>query len=637
VALAALATSHCLCGRQCVGGAAVCQPLLTATGNAGDNAVVDIARTLLEFARTDGGFENVRKLEDARLAAIVAPFVRGRAHCVSAGRWFSVSPPPASRWSCAEDDGAQIMCIVNDRVLPAVTRLRQHLSGSAQADTDPTALPETARGLAGYQRYLAEQLLRDVESTLRKHDARRRIVREVALLPGIYDPDFESRLDADTSLLGFDNCVFDLVSGVPREARASDHLSRSTRLQFPLGVDAATIEQRPTVQRILWRLRAAMPRDDEFQYLLHVLASCFVGERSDLLHIWLGGGANMKTQTVRLIKAMLGSDYFVEIEPEMLTRARPSTAAAAPDILMLAHKRCVCMSEICAREQLRTALLKRLTGDETLVARDLYSRHMIAVQPIATWLLLSNHDVDIAHSLDERHAIARRVRRLHFRVRFVNRIANPDVNNDENEDYGNNDDVKMQSATMQCSDDDNACADGSTPNEHDNVATRQAVPKAVLDREFAAGAADFAAYLLLVILPKYRQLQRTTGTGLPAVATINADTRAYLEQFDCVLEWFRAMRESGALCRVDTTPPVAHSTSPADLWRAFREWNAASNNENRKDARGAAPRRQAFQQRIDELLGETAVSCGARRYRYLHWQFAAPNAARNEAPNACAI
>jgi phage/plasmid-associated DNA primase len=120
----------------------------------------------------------------------------------------------------------------------------------------------------------------------------------------------------------------------------------------------------------------------------------------------------MKTQCVRLIKAMLGADYFAEIEPELLTRARPSTACAAPDILMLAHKRCVCLSEICAREQLRTALMKRLTGDETLVARDLYSRRMVAVQPVATWLLLSNHDVDIAHTLDERHAIARRVRRL---------------------------------------------------------------------------------------------------------------------------------------------------------------------------------------------------------------------------------
>jgi hypothetical protein len=91
-----------------------------------------------------------------------------------------------------------------------------------------------ASGLAAYHRTLAEQLLRDIESTLRKHDARRRIVREVALLAGIYDPEFEARLDANTSLLGFENCVFDLVIGAPREARATDYLSRSTRLHFPL-------------------------------------------------------------------------------------------------------------------------------------------------------------------------------------------------------------------------------------------------------------------------------------------------------------------------------------------------------------------------------------------------------------------
>jgi hypothetical protein len=50
-----------------------------------------------------------------------------------------------------------------------------------------------------------------------------------------------------------------------------------------------------------------------------------------------------------------------------------------------------------------------------------------------------------------------------------------------------------------------------------------------------------------------------------------------LEQFDTVLEWFRAVVESGALRRVAETPPVAASTSPVDLWREFRTWLAAKN------------------------------------------------------------
>jgi hypothetical protein len=260
VALASLANTHCLCGRKSAHGTAVCCQLLRdareegAVGLGGgavagtddngshSNMVACVAQTLIEFARTDGGLDNVRKLEDARLATLVAPFVRGRAHCVAPGRWYCVSPPPHSRWSSADDDGAQIMCLFNDRVLPAVTRLRQHVCGAnanmlsgissksaADAEaytTAETTLPTTtatttaalncglvASGLAAYHRTLAEQLLRDIESTLRKHDARRRIVREVALLAGIYDPEFEQRLDANTSLLGFENCVFDLRRG----------------------------------------------------------------------------------------------------------------------------------------------------------------------------------------------------------------------------------------------------------------------------------------------------------------------------------------------------------------------------------------------------------------------------------------
>jgi hypothetical protein len=735
VALATLANTHCLCGRKSAHGTAVCRQLLRDARGEGASAddessssqqdsdmVACVAQTLIEFARMDGGLDNVRKLEDARLATLVAPFVRGRAHCVAPGRWYCVSPPPLSRWSSADDDGAQIMCLFNDRVLPAVTRLRQHVCGASvsvlsgttpcddaadtramatervASETKSTTTTTTAltsgvaangvavNGLAAYHRTLAEQLLRDIESTLRKHDARRRIVREVALLAGIYDPEFEQRLDANTSLLGFENCVFDLATGGPREARATDYLSRSTRLHFPLVASVTTIAERPTVQRILWRLRAAMPRADEFQYLLHVLAACFVGERSDLLHVWLGGGANMKTQCVRLIKAMLGSDYFAEIEPELLTRARPSTAAAAPDILMLAHKRCVCLSEICAREQLRTALMKRLTGDETLVARDLYSRRMVAVQPIAVWLLLSNHDVDIAHTLDERYAIARRVRRLHFRVRFVSGGANRQRDDREhNATDGVSGGAKV-GATDGVGDgvrdvDGDGAIDGTTQGATDGASrkcavssaskctaasavstsaalvddgccerlVRRAVPKALLDREFADGAADFAAYLLLVVLPQYRELQRRTGCGLPSVATVDAGTRAYLEQFDSVLEWFRAVVDSGVLRRVAETPPVSASTSPVDLWREFRTWLAVKNsglsgddddrgvgsgsngrNSGRGDAEGESgfrpcPRRQAFQQRVDELLGEVAVSCGARRYRYLHWQYCKVN------------
>jgi hypothetical protein len=753
VALATLANTHCLCGRKSAHGTAVCRQLLRDARGAGadedckdessssqqdSDMVACVAQTLIEFARMDGGLDNVRKLEDARLATLVAPFVRGRAHCVAPGRWYCVSPPPHSRWSSADDDGAQIMCLFNDRVLPAVTRLRQHvcgasvsvLSGTTPCDdvagtramatetvasettsTTSTALTSglaanglaanglaanglavnglavnglavnglaanglAANGLAAYHRTLAEQLLRDIESTLRKHDARRRIVREVALLAGIYDPEFEQRLDANTSLLGFENCVFDLATGGPREARATDYLSRSTRLHFPVDASITTIAERPTVQRILWRLRAAMPRADEFQYLLHVLAACFVGERSDLLHVWLGGGANMKTQCVRLIKAMLGSDYFAEIEPELLTRARPSTACAAPDILMLAHKRCVCLSEICAREQLRTALMKRLTGDETLVARDLYSRRMVAVQPIAVWLLLSNHDVDIAHTLDERHAIARRVRRLHFRVRFVNQQPHEGeqkvidgVSGDANVGAIDGDgDGAIDGTTQGATDGASrkcAVSSASKCTAASAVSTsaalvddgccerlvRRAVPKALLDREFADGAADFAAYLLLVVLPQYRELQRRTGCGLPSVATVDAGTRAYLEQFDSVLEWFRAVVDSGMLRRVAETPPVSASTSPVDLWREFRTWLAAKNSgvsgddddrgvgsgsNGRNSGRGGTegesgfrpcPRRQAFQQRVDELLGEVAVSCGARRYRYLHWQYCKDN------------
>jgi hypothetical protein len=531
-----------------------------------------IAAILSGFAVSDGGMHLVRTLEDSRLAGLARPLVSGLiCSSLSPPRWYRLD---GFRW-VADDGLAFLYRWLNERVLGVLMAVRRHVCDYGVSECNDSFLT--------LHRQRSESLLRAVEVAFRRHDSRRRVISELGVLSGVFVKDFEELLDANPDLVGFNNCVFDLQSGCARAGRPEDYMSMTCGYDFPLSATPESAASSTGACVILSRLTNALPSPDSLSYLLHLLAQTFTCDGSNVVNLQIGDGANSKSAVFSiLLKHLLGA-YYLQAEPELLCRARPSTAAAAPDVLALQKKRAVVFSEGSRKEGFITSFLKRMTGGETLAARNLFESKITAVKIVATLIYLTNVPVSLPHTVSDRDALSRRFRVLEWPVRFFSSSEDP-----------------------------NFCSD--------NPLHVVGLPLSILTLEFANHAGDFAAYLLLCILPAYQR------HGLPVPAAVAIATTQYLAGEDAVLAFLGEMQEVGRLKRVAGTVAsernehvLAHQTA---LWDAFKPWFAARVQAG-EACMSSRPRRVEFMRRLSQpdCLGEMPVSAASRRQDFPSWEF----------------
>lgn len=98
---------------------------------------------------------------------------------------------------------------------------------------------------------------------------------------------------------------------------------------------------------------------------------CITGEVIEHAMVFhIGTGRNGKTALMDTLQRVLGSGYFDTGADGLLTG--PAHGGATPEVLKLLGKRMVTLSETKKDQEFNEALLKRLTGSDRLVARNLY-------------------------------------------------------------------------------------------------------------------------------------------------------------------------------------------------------------------------------------------------------------------------
>jgi putative DNA primase/helicase len=115
---------------------------------------------------------------------------------------------------------------------------------------------------------------------------------------------------------------------------------------------------------------------------------------------------------LRVIEDLWG-DYACATPPETLL-VRRGAGGARPDLAKLRGARLVVASEPSDNSVLEEALVKRLTGQDKIVCRDLYSS-LIEYVPTFKFVLATNSK-PIVHGTD--HAIWRRIHLIPFNVTF---------------------------------------------------------------------------------------------------------------------------------------------------------------------------------------------------------------------------
>ena len=114
------------------------------------------------------------------------------------------------------------------------------------------------------------------------------VMKECVVL--FYVEHFESRLDSDVNLLGFENGVYDLEQLEFREGRPDDYVSFSTGINY-----VPYVEDHPTMRDIAHFWECVHPNREIREYVLTSLAACLSGAiREERFHIWTGSGCHAK-------------------------------------------------------------------------------------------------------------------------------------------------------------------------------------------------------------------------------------------------------------------------------------------------------------------------------------------------------
>lgn len=107
-------------------------------------------------------------------------------------------------------------------------------------------------------------------------------------------------------------------------------------------------------------------------YFLRLLASCLEGaNREQCYYTWEGVGGNGKSKITELMRLTFG-DYQTSLQATTLTRKRPESGAANPDIIAIKNKRFVYLQEPDDKEPLNTSRMKQFSGEDMIEARGLY-------------------------------------------------------------------------------------------------------------------------------------------------------------------------------------------------------------------------------------------------------------------------
>jgi putative DNA primase/helicase len=211
-------------------------------------------------------------------------------------------------------------------------------------------------------------------------------------------------LDKDPWLLNVENGTIDLRSGELREHSRADLITKLAPVEYDPDAEAPTWEA---------FLREVLPSEDLRGFLRRAIGYTLTGDTSERAIFLLHGtrGKNGKSTFLEAIRDILG-DHAMKTSSETLL-AKP--AGGIPnDIARLKGARFVAASETEANRRLAEAMVKEITGRDTISARFLYGEHFDFRPEFKVWLA-TNHKPEVKGTDP---AIWDRIRLVPFEVRI---------------------------------------------------------------------------------------------------------------------------------------------------------------------------------------------------------------------------
>jgi P4 family phage/plasmid primase-like protien len=316
------------------------------------------------------------------------------------------------------NQGIELRGKISNELVEKITKAKDRIK--AQCRGDDGELSEY--GQKRIKEFLA------VEKSLYTAGFKDNVLKECAGL--FYEEDFMTRLNLNPYLLVCANGVLNLratrkgADGKDehfvefRPGRPEDMMSFIAGREFGISEAINYIPYDPddVVQaEIEDFMTKIFPRADLRQFVTTLLASCLEGmNREQAYYTLIGVGGNGKSKIIELMRMVLG-EYQTGLAPTALTRKRPDSGAANPDIISIKNRRLIYLQEPDDREPLNTSRMKQFSGEDVVEARGLFADQ--EKFKISGKLMMLCNNLPPIHAMDR--GTWRRIRVIPFESKFV--------------------------------------------------------------------------------------------------------------------------------------------------------------------------------------------------------------------------
>lgn len=185
-----------------------------------------------------------------------------------------------------------------------------------------------------------------------------------------YDRRFRESLDQDPYLIAFTNGVYDLKNNVFRAGSPEDYLSKSLPIPY---IEYSQNDKE--VEDVYDFFMKVFPDESVRKYFMDIQSDIFVGGNTEKIFVfWTGEGNNGKTVTQIFFEKMLGR-LAIKFPTSIVTGKKPMSGTAAPELSRSGGGvRWAMMDEPNPDEKPKAGDLKKLAGNDTFYARDLFER-----------------------------------------------------------------------------------------------------------------------------------------------------------------------------------------------------------------------------------------------------------------------
>ena len=192
-----------------------------------------------------------------------------------------------------------------------------------------------------------------------------------------------NKFDSEAMVMGINGGVIDLYTGMFFSSEPDMYISRSSDLNYDCDAHCP---------RWLQFIDEITCGDVEYSKFLQRMVGYILTGRTDeqVLFFLHGHGCNGKSTFMNIIQRLMGG-YYHQISSDVLLQTNNSGKGPNPSLAKLIGSRLVVANELPEGSRMDENLVKSMTGNDVIVARQLYAKLELEYTPMFKLIMVGNH------------------------------------------------------------------------------------------------------------------------------------------------------------------------------------------------------------------------------------------------------